>query len=176
MVEKIARKAIHIITGNRKANYKKVAEIAKSTDGMVVLEIGSGKQENGKYPYSTEHLFKNCKKFIQTDIIPEFGHKVLDITKFKDSNKYDLILCLNVLEHVYEYQKAVDNLHKALTKRGTLVIAVPFAFPLHDEPGDYWRFTEHSLRKILASFNEVKIQPHRSRRLPTTYFITAKKG
>lgn len=175
MIQKIAKATIHTISGNRKAYYKGLEEIAANSEGKVVLEIGSGKQIKGKNSYSAVHLFPDAEEFIMTDINPDFGHKVLDITKMKDKEKYDIILCLNVLEHVFEFQKAVDNMHKSLKMGGTLCIAVPFAFPLHDEPTDYWRYTEHSLRKILSDFKNLTIKHQRSRRFPTGYFVTAIK-
>lgn len=175
MLDKVAKATLHTLSGNRKVYYKKVEAIAQKSKNKVVLEIGSGIAVKGKYTYSTEHLFTKCKEFVKTDINPDFGHKVLDITKMKTKNKYDVILCLNVLEHVYDFQLAVDNLRASLTKNGQLVVAVPFAFPLHDEPGDYWRFTEHSLRRILKDFSKVEIHHQRSRRWPTGYFVIAKK-
>jgi len=175
MITNIAKSALHTLSGNRKMYYKKVQELANDANGKVVLEIGSGKQVKGNYSYSTHHLFADAKKFIKTDVNPEFGHRVLDITQMNDKSKYDIILCLNVLEHVYDFQLAVDNLHKALKHDGKLVVAVPFTFPLHDEPGDYWRFTEHSLRKMLGNFSSTDITPQRSRRWPTGYFAVATK-
>lgn len=140
-----------------------------------MLEIGSGIRVNGRYSYSAQHLFTDVKEFICTDINPTFGHRVLDITKMRDKEKYDIILCLNVLEHVYEFQIAVNNLHRSLKKNGILCIAVPFAFPLHDEPTDFWRYTEHSLARILSDFKKVEIHPQRSRKFPTGYFVKTVK-
>lgn len=175
MISKTAKVVLHTLSGNRKMYYKRVGDIARNSEGKTVLEIGSGKAVNGKYTYSTHHLFDSAKKFIMTDVNPDFGHKTLDITKMNDKSKYDTIICLNVLEHVYDFQTAVDNLHRSLKKGGQLVVAVPFAFPLHDEPGDYWRFTEHALRKILGDFSTVELQHQRSRKWPTGYFVVATK-
>jgi SAM-dependent methyltransferase len=175
VIDKVAKSVLHQLNGNRKMYYDKVQEIAADAKDKVVLEIGSGKLVNGKYDYSAEHLFPSAKEFIKTDINPDFGHQVLDITQMNAKSRYDIVLCLNVLEHVYDFQTAVDNLHKSLKKNGKLVVAVPFAFPLHDEPGDYWRFTEHSLQKILGNFSDVTITPQRLRRWPTGYLALAKK-
>lgn len=175
MIDKVAKSMLHVLNGNRKMYYSKVQEVATGAKGKIVLEIGSGKKVDGNYSYSAEHLFPNAKEFIKTDINPEFGHQILDITTMKTKAEYDVVLCLNVLEHVYNFQTAVDNLHRSLKKNGTLVVAVPFAFPLHDEPGDYWRFTEHSLQKILGNFSDVAITPQRLRRWPTGYLALARK-
>jgi SAM-dependent methyltransferase len=175
MIQTLAKTAIHTVSGNRKFYYKELANVAINNRGKTVLELGSGKQVSGRYTYSARHLFPTAKEFICTDINPDFGHQVLDVTTMKTKNKYDIILCLNVLEHVYEFQKAVNNMHRALKTKGILCVALPFTFPLHDEPGDYWRFTEHALRKMLSSFSKVEIKPQRSRKLPTGYFVIARK-
>lgn len=141
----------------------------------MILELGSGKKVGAKYPYSAVHLFPEAKEFIMTDVNPEFGHRVLDATAMEEKDKYDVILCLSVLEHIYDYQRAIDKLYAALREGGKCVIFVPFGYPLHDEPGDYWRFTEHALRRMLSAFKDLDIKVRRSRKLPTGYFIVATK-
>ena len=63
------------------------------------------------------HIFENSKTFLQTDINKNYGHKYLDITEDLDiEDKFDLVLCTNVLEHVYETKiEAIKNL-KSLMK------------------------------------------------------------
>jgi 2-polyprenyl-3-methyl-5-hydroxy-6-metoxy-1,4-benzoquinol methylase len=131
---------------------------------------------NGRHPYSARHLFDGSNEFICTDVNPEYGHQILDVTTLDEANVYDLILCLNVLEHVLEAERAVHNLWRALKPRGAAYIAVPFLFPLHDEPSDYWRFTEHSLRHLLGRhFESVLIQCWGARKLPFGYFASARR-
>jgi SAM-dependent methyltransferase len=175
MIKKLAKATIHTISGNRKFYYRELEKVAVKSNNKIVLELGSGIKVKGKEAYSAKHIFSKCKEFIQTDVNKEFGHKYLDVTKMKDKEAYDVILCLNVLEHVYDFQKAVDNMHRALKPKGKVCIGVPFTFPLHDEPGDYWRFTEHSLRKILNNYSKVEVKPQRSRVFPTGYFVLAQK-
>lgn len=175
MIKKASKHAVHRITGNRKFYYSELRKFAPQTKDKIILEIGSGIKVKGKDSYSAKHIFKDAGEFICTDINPDFGHKVLDITKMNNKSKYDVILCLNVLEHVYDFQLGINNMYAALKKGGTLIVAVPFVFPLHDEPSDYWRFTEHSLRKMLIEFSHIDIQHQRSRRLPTGYFVKAVK-
>ena len=175
MLKFVAKKIFHLVSGNRRFYYRELKKIAKESEGKVILEIGSGKKVNGKYSYSASHLFPDAKEFIMTDVDPKFGHRVLDITKSDEKDKYDIVLCLNVLEHVYDYNLAIANLRKSLKSGGLLVIAVPFAFPLHDEPNDYWRFTEHTLKIILKEFSHVDISNQRFQKLPTGYFVLATK-
>ncbi len=175
MIKSIARHALQAITGTRKFYYRKLAALAPSAKGKRVLEIGSGKQVRGKETYSAVHIFQDVAEFRQTDMNPEFGHEILDITTMNLDGKYDLILCLNVLEHVYDFQTAIQNLHRALKDGGRLVVAVPFAFPMHDEPHDYYRYTEFALRRMLADFQNIDLSINGTRKAPFGLFVVAKK-
>lgn len=175
MLDRIAKFVLHTANGNRKMYYRELTALAATSAGARVLEIGSGKEVDGEYSYSARHLFPDAAEFVMTDVNPAFGHRVLDLTELDDVEAHDRILCLNVLEHVYDYDLAIANLHRALAPDGVLAVAVPFAFPLHDEPGDYWRFTEHALRRMFAGFTHVELKHQRMRRWPTGYFLTARK-
>jgi SAM-dependent methyltransferase len=175
MIKNLLKFIVHAITGTRKFYYKKLSDAASTIHNRNILEIGSGILVNGKYIYSANHLFDSSNNFVCTDLNPTFGHQVLDITTMHDREKWDVILCLNVLEHVYETEEALMNLHRALKKSGVAYIAVPVHFPLHDEPHDYWRFTEHSLRRLLHRFSTVKINHKGLRKFPFGYFVEAYK-
>lgn len=175
MGNNFGRIAANQISGIRQYHRNKIKEFAAGKKNKKILEIGSGIERNGYYYYSMEKYFDSSNTFEMTDINPDFGHKVLDITKMNYSNKYDIVLCLNVLEHVYDFQRGIDNIYKALRSGGTTVIAVPTFYPLHDEPGDYWRFSEHALKKMLSSFKKVRIHHKGIRQYPFTYFVEATK-
>lgn len=175
MANPIARKLVHVVADTRKFYYKKLEAFARGKRNKKILELGSGYAVRGSYYYSAKHLFDDSNDFLQTDVVKKFGHKVVDATKMKYKNEFDIILCLNVLEHVYEYQEAISNLHTALKKNGTLIVAVPAFYPLHDEPGDYWRFTEHALRKMFSDFKRITITHKGKREFPFGYYIELKK-
>lgn len=174
-ITKVARSAIHAVTNIRGYQYAQVEKFAKGKNNKEILEIGSGPLVKGKYHYSTRHLFSDNNNFIQSDIIESFGHPIIDVTTMKYRNKFDVILCLNVLEHVFDYQSAIKNMHTALKKGGVAVIAVPMFYPLHDEPGDYWRFTEHTLKKLFADFRIKNFKYNGKREFPFTYYFEAVK-
>jgi SAM-dependent methyltransferase len=175
MLTKIVKWFVHVVIGTRRFYYQKLSAAARSLHGKQILEIGSGRVVDGKYPYSARHLFDSSNIFVCTDIDPSFGHEILDITTMDYQDKFDVILCLNVLEHVYETELALRNLYRAVKKNGVVYIAVPVHFPLHDEPHDYWRFTEHALRCLLHQFENVKIYHNGLRVFPFGYFIEASK-
>jgi len=173
VIKKLGKPIVHWVTGTRKFYYRKLSAVGARSAGTRVLEIGSGRRVNGEDSYSARHLFGEAAEFRQTDVDPEFGHEVLDIGTMDIDTEYDSVLCLNVLEHVFDTETAVKNLRRALVEGGTLYVAVPFMFPLHDEPHDYWRFTEHALRWIFDDFTSVDVAVRGLRALPYGYFVTA---
>lgn len=170
----IFRKIVHIIFRTKFKN-KCIGHFAKGIKNKKILELGSGKKEKGKYIYSVRHFFDDSNEFIQSDIVENYGHKIVNITKVDYKNEFDIILCLNVLEHVFDFHKAIDNLYKALKPNGIVVILVPLFYPLHDKPNDYWRFTQHSIRKLLKKFSSFTIKHSGIRQCPIMYYIEAKK-
>jgi SAM-dependent methyltransferase len=175
MANQLTRTVVHLLTNIRRWQYRQVEQFAKGQNNKRILELGSGPLVHGRYYYSTKHLFDDDNDFTQSDIVKRFGHKIIDVTTMKFNNEFDIVLCLNVLEHVYDYQKAIDNIYTALKKGGVAVVAVPTFYPLHDEPADYWRFTEHALRKMFSGYKNVTISHNGKRQYPFTYYLEATK-
>ncbi len=63
---------------------------------------------------------------------------------------FDTVLLLDVLEHLAEPEAALREAGRVLRPGGSVLITVPFCYPLHDQPHDYQRWTEHALRRRLA--------------------------
>ena len=73
------------------------------------------------------------------------------------NSSVDVVLLLDVLEHISDTMGVFSETSRVLKKGGCLIMQVPFLYPLHDEPRDYFRFTEHGFR-ILAEQMNFKIQ------------------
>ena len=75
----------------------------------------------------------------------------LDLTKPLDKElvgKFDVVFNHTVLEHIFEVDKAFENLC-ALSK-DIVILVVPFLQPMHADYGDFWRFTPSCLQKLFA--------------------------
>lgn len=70
--------------------------------------------------------------------------------------EFDLVLCLSVLEHLEEPSRAIKEMRRVLKPGGKILVSVPFMFPIHDAPGDYWRFTKFGLRKLFSDGWEIE--------------------
>lgn len=65
-----------------------------------------------------------------------------------DDGRFDNVLCMSVLEHLEEPQRAIAEMRRVLKSGGRIIVSVPFLFPIHDAPGDYWRFTKYGLQYL----------------------------
>jgi SAM-dependent methyltransferase len=77
-------------------------------------------------------------------------------------DSFDTVLCLEVLEHVPSPQRALGAIREVMRPGAKLVVTVPHLSRLHEQPHDYWRFTEHGLRAIAeaAGLEVVELRPH----------------
>ncbi|MBI2141795.1 methyltransferase domain-containing protein [Candidatus Woesearchaeota archaeon] len=175
MKKQVFRLLANFVFRTGQFNNRSVREFAQRIRDKTILELGSGRMEGGKYSYSLRRFFDRSNRFLQSDVVKEFGHRVVDVTKMNYKSEFDVILCTNVLEHVFDFHKAVVNIYAALKSGGAAVIFVPAFYPLHDEPNDFWRFTEHSLKILLKKFRRVEIRHSGLRQYPFAYYVEAYK-
>ena len=60
----------------------------------------------------------------------------------------DCVLLTSVLEHIGEPQLLFKETRRILAKDGHLIPSVPFLYQLHEEPFDYYRYTQHGLEHL----------------------------
>jgi len=161
----------HFIFRIRQFNNRCLKNLAGDIRNKRILEIGSGQ---GDY-YSAKHFFDSSNEFIQSDIVEGYGHKIIDVVQMNYKNEFDIILSLSVLEHIFDIHQAIENIYRALRPDGLAVFFVPGFYPLHGESNDYWRFTEHSLKRLLKKFKRIKIKHSGLKQFPFAYYIEAVK-
>lgn len=62
----------------------------------------------------------------------------------------DVVIAEQVLEHVARPWDAVSNLRRMCRDGGVVVVTTPFMLRRHEEPKDYWRFTEDGLEVLFS--------------------------
>lgn len=123
-----------------------------------VLDVG-GRNQHSRSNRRLRQLSSNPKtKIISADIKTDYGPDIVDdICNSKiESNSYHAIYCNAVLEHVQEYEAAINNMYRILKPGGELFIYVPFFWCFHDRM-DYHRFTFAELDRMLSTFSEHKL-------------------
>ena len=82
-------------------------------------------------------------------------------------NKYNKIICIAILEHVYDPFAAVSNLKKMLKNDGIIYGYVPYLYYYHAPNDlkfqDYFRFSKDALAYLFKDFSEVELFPVRGR-------------
>ncbi len=75
-----------------------------------------------------------------------------DLTGENDfpSDAFDCIICTHVLHVIYEFDRAIAELHRMLKPGGVLLVAVPKVSMCEPDEGELWRFTAEGLRQVLA--------------------------
>lgn len=75
--------------------------------------------------------------------------------------RFDYILCLNLLEHIFNFNNLSYEMHRVLKRGGTLIGFVPFLIRIHNDPNDYFRYSGQALEKVFreAGFLRVYIRP-----------------
>ncbi len=78
-----------------------------------------------------------------------------------NTQRYDFVLAINVLEHLFNFSNFADESFRILRKGGEMHIMVPFFMYYHPDPNDYFRYTQESLHRIMidAGFDVVSISP-----------------
>lgn len=73
---------------------------------------------------------------------------------------FGFVLCTEVLEHVADPARVLQELARVLRPGGSLLLTVPFVGELHEEPHDHWRFTSHGMKRLLAGAGfDARVQP-----------------
>lgn len=71
----------------------------------------------------------------------------------------DTAIATEVLEHCPRPDLTLSEVHRVLRPGGKFFLTVPFLWPLHDSPHDYWRYTPFALEQLLsdAGFRDIRM-------------------
>lgn len=115
-----------------------------------ILDAGSG---FGQYSYRMARMNKNynilavdvkddqvadCNQFFSAVGLNNVHFQVGDLTKYTSDNTYDLILCVDVMEHIEDDVQVLKNYHQSLKPGGQLIISTPSdqgGSDVHDDDG-----------------------------------------
>ena len=146
---------------NKKDFWDLILEDIKLND--VILDIGKAMRDR--------HKKINCKS-LETLDVNDFGDYpdiicdiCSDVTGLE--NRYDKIICIAILEHVYDPFKAIFNLRKMLKENGKVYGMVPYLYHYHAPKDlkfqDYFRFSKDALAYLFKEFADVELYPIRGR-------------
>jgi SAM-dependent methyltransferase len=139
----------------RKLQNNIIKNFALENSFKLVVEIG------GTHQFNNSRFFGADTKFILTNLKDEDCDQVEDITQLSfGSNNIESILCISVLQHVFDFNKGIDEILRVLKPGGKALITNGFIFPVCMKQ-DFFRFTpafwEERLRNEQVNFKIISI-------------------
>jgi SAM-dependent methyltransferase len=123
--------------------------------GAVIFDIGS-KDGRAAYPFG---LPPSDAKVVCVDIQAQPGVDLVadahDMNMVAD-NTVDCVVTFSVLEHVRYPQKVVGEIYRILKPGGVVYADVPFVFPFHADPDDFYRFSYRGIDILFERFLKVE--------------------
>ena len=133
----------------RRGLNKKVAELSSKLSGEV-LDFGCGSKPYLQY-------FTHVEKYVGLDIETS-GHlhtnEKIDVyydgkkIPFGD-NHFDSVFSSEVFEHVFNIDEVLTELHRVLKPNGKLLFTCPFAWPEHEIPYDFARYSSYGIKSVI---------------------------
>jgi len=117
--------------------------------GRRILDVGCGVK-----PYLP--FFSSAREYVGVDVVPNPHADVIapiEELPFEDG-AFDVVLCIQVLEHVDDPARAVRELRRVCTPGGRVLASTHGTQVYHPSPVDYWRWTHAGLERLFLTNGE----------------------
>jgi len=123
-------------------------ELLERSQGQKCCQIGVKDSYGAKFGdnWASVDLY-DTRSFI------DFHYDIHNL-EFSDE-QFDVAVCISILEHIENPQKAIGELERVLKPGGVIWVQIPFHHPYHGSPKDYWRASPDGLRVWMKAFEEI---------------------
>lgn len=124
-----------------------LAEILRFADPSrdIVVDAGCGNRRRHE-----DIICLDCFDYDSVDVVCD-----LSTLPFR-AGSIDLLFSIFALEHVPNPAAVVAQFNRCTRAGGTGVHVVPFLYPYHASPGDYWRYTHEGLAAMLPDWKVLR--------------------
>jgi SAM-dependent methyltransferase len=124
---------------------KQLKAVAKYVTGKV-LDVGAGHVDRySKYMNVSNITRMDVAKGENVDVVGS-----ADKIPFPDES-FDSIICTQVFEHLQFPVQSTSEIYRVLKKGGTAVVTVPQMNELHEEPYDFFRYTNYGMKSLFEN-------------------------
>ena len=158
LLTNILRKIYHLLPAPPSTNYmyRKISPGAYDLlpPNAIIFDIGS-KEARGSYafgspPTDAKVVCVDMQQGPGVDLIAD-AHDLPMVA----SDSVDLVTSVSVLEHVRYPQKVIGEIYRILKPGGIVYINVPFVFPFHADPDDFYRFSYKGVAILCEKFERI---------------------
>jgi SAM-dependent methyltransferase len=120
---------------------------ASVPDGAMVLDAGAGTSPYAEYFAHTTYESADHRQGEGSRALDyECDLTVVPV----DDNRYDLVFLSQVLEHVPGPEAVIKEMARILKPGGTLWLSTPLFYQEHEQPYDFFRYTQFGLTHLLG--------------------------
>ena len=117
--------------------------------GLRCLDVGCGNR-----PY--EYLFQ-YGNYVGVDVkssgrpleMKQADYFYDGVTLPLEDDSFDMVMSTQVLEHVPSPSALIFEMARVCKSGGAVVVSLPFVYQQHEEPYDYFRFTQFGIEELL---------------------------
>lgn len=108
-----------------------------------VLDVGAG-------PFDRYSDLFRFSKYIKLDTCPDNSPDIIASAEKipLGDNSVDSIVCTQALGDIWNLNGAISEFFRVLKSGGNVILTESLMAAMHDEPYDFWRFTDYSLRRL----------------------------
>jgi SAM-dependent methyltransferase len=115
--------------------------------GSLVLDAGAGGQ-----PY--RNLFEHCRyESADFQMVAKTYARSTYVCNLEnipvEDDRFDAIVMNQVIEHLQQPIVVLKELHRVLKPGGTMICSGPLFYEEHEQPYDYYRFTQYGWRYLV---------------------------
>lgn len=146
----------------RRGLFGHIRDLAPRLKGRL-LDFGCGRK-----PYRA--CFTGATDYVGVDL-EQSGHdhsgSLVDVfydgktIPFGDGS-FDAVFCGEVLEHVFEPDAILEELHRVLRDGGAMLVTVPFCWNEHEVPHDYGRYTSFGITHLFTRHGFAVVEQRKS--------------
>ena len=123
-----------------------------------LLDVGSGEK-----PYAALFV-RHVSEYVGLDTAPHANADLVGPIESipVEDESFDLVLCIQVLEHVKDPARGVRELHRVTRPGGRVLLSTHGAMVYHPNPSDLWRWTHEGLERLFgesAAWGSVTVTP-----------------
>lgn len=115
----------------------------------IVLDVGGEKKSQVAYAFPAAQgvhrwIYLNLDPTKAPEVVADGEHIPVA------GSSVDSVICMETMEHVGDPRQVALEFGRVLRPGGTLILSMPFMYRIHSRPWDFWRFTEHGVRRLVA--------------------------